>query len=116
MIPPGDNNKTYTVPVDISLFDNMTVDALEAKRNAQVRDNDADPLIESLSDSTHINAGKKQELIRLAGMFLADMRDNLLKTSLTLQISIHTQQQMSGQTSYKIEQCLLTLKNIKTHY
>lgn len=84
MIPPGDNNKTYTVPVDISLFDNMTVDALEAKRNAQVRDNDADPLIESLSDSTHINAHKKESLIRLAHLFLGDMKENLLKDQFDL--------------------------------
>lgn len=84
MIPPGDNNKTYTVPVDISLFDNMTVDALEAKRNARVRDNDADPLIESLSDSTHINAQKKESLIRLAHLFLGDMKENLLKDQFDL--------------------------------
>ena len=84
MIPPGDNNKTYVVPVDISLFDNMTVDALEAKRNASIRDNDADPLIESLSDSTHINAGKKKSLIHLAHLFLADMKENLLKDQFDL--------------------------------
>ena len=84
MIPPGDNNKAYTVPVDISLFDNMTVDALEAKRNASIRDNDADPLIESLSDSTHINAGKKKSLIHLAHLFLADMKENLLKDQFDL--------------------------------
>lgn len=84
MIPPGDNNKEYIVPVDISLFDNMTVDALEAKRNAAVRDNDADPLIESLSDSTHINAQKKESLIHLAHLFLANMKENLLKDQFDL--------------------------------
>lgn len=84
MIPPGDNNKACIVPVDISLFDNMTVDALEAKRNAAVRDNDADPLIESLSDSTHINAQKKKSLIHLAHLFLGDMKENLLKDQFDL--------------------------------
>ena len=84
MIPPGNNTKAYTVPVDISLFDNMTVDALEAKRNASIRDNDADPLIESLSDSTHINEHKKKSLIHLAHLFLADMKENLLKDQFDL--------------------------------
>lgn len=71
-------------PIDISIFDNMTVDALESKRNAAIRDNDADPLIESLSDSTHINEAKKKELIRLAEMFLTNMKDNLLKDQFDL--------------------------------
>lgn len=71
-------------PIDISIFDNMTVDALEAKRNKAVRDNDADPLIESLSDSTHINEAKKKELIRLAELFLTNMKDNLLKDQFDL--------------------------------
>ena len=71
-------------PIDISIFDNMTVDALEAKRNKAVRDNDADPLIESLSDSTHINEAKKKELIRLAHLFLDNMKDNLLKDQFDL--------------------------------
>lgn len=71
-------------PIDISIFDNMTVDALEAKRNKAVRDNDADPLIESLSDSTHINEAKKKELIRLAELFLDNMKDNLLKDQFDL--------------------------------
>ena len=71
-------------PIDISIFDNMTVDALEAKRNARVRDNDSDPLIESLSDSTHINEHKKDELIHLAHYFLADMKENLLKDQFDL--------------------------------
>lgn len=71
-------------PIDISIFDNMTVDALEAKRNAAIRDNDADPLIESLSDSTHINEEKKKELIRLAHLFLGDMKENLLKDQFDL--------------------------------
>lgn len=71
-------------PIDISIFDNMTVDALESKRNAQVRDNDADPLIESLKDSTHINEAKKKELIRLAELFLDNMKDNLLKDQFDL--------------------------------
>lgn len=71
-------------PIDISIFDNMTVDALESKRNKAVRDNDADPLIESLSDSTHINEAKKKELIRLAELFLTNMKDNLLKDQFDL--------------------------------
>lgn len=71
-------------PIDISIFDNMTVDALEAKRNAAIRDNDADPLIESLSDSTHINEEKKESLIRLAHLFLGDMKENLLKDQFDL--------------------------------
>ena len=71
-------------PIDISIFDNMTVDALESKRNAAIRDNDADPLIESLSDSTHINEAKKKELIRLAELFLTNMKDNLLKDQFDL--------------------------------
>lgn len=71
-------------PIDISIFDNMTVDALEAKRNAKIRDNDADPLVESLSDSTHINAHKKEELIRLAHLFLGNMKENLLKDQFDL--------------------------------
>lgn len=71
-------------PIDISIFDNMTVDALESKRNKAIRDNDADPLIESLSDSTHINEAKKKELIRLAHLFLDNMKDNLLKDQFDL--------------------------------
>ena len=71
-------------PIDISIFDNMTVDALEAKRNKAVRDNDADPLIESLSDSTHINEAKKKELIYLAELFLTNMKENLLKDQFDL--------------------------------
>ena len=71
-------------PIDISIFDNMTVDALESKRNAAIRDNDADPLIESLSDSTHINEAKKKELIHLAELFLTNMKENLLKDQFDL--------------------------------
>ena len=71
-------------PIDISIFDNMTVDSLEAKRNAKIRDEESDPLIEALSDSTHINEVKKKELISLAEMFLDDMKDNLLKDQFDL--------------------------------
>lgn len=84
MVPPGDNYEKVEVPMDLSLFDNMTIDALEAKRNAAVRDNDADPLIESLSESTHINAHKKEALIHLAHLFLANMKENLLKDQFDL--------------------------------
>lgn len=70
--------------IDLSIFDNMTVDALEAKRNKRLREEDVDPLIESLSESTHINEGKKQKLIHLAQLYLPDMRDNLLKDQFDL--------------------------------
>lgn len=71
-------------PIDISLFDNMTVDALEAKRKKMERENEVDPLVESLSEATHINQAKKDTLIKLAKMYLKDMKDNLLKDQFDL--------------------------------
>lgn len=71
-------------PIDISLFDNMTVDALEAKRKKMERENEVDPLVESLSEATHINQDKKDTLIKLAKMYLKDMKDNLLKDQFDL--------------------------------
>lgn len=71
-------------PIDISLFDNMTVDALEAKRKKMERENETDPLVESLSEATHINQAKKDTLIKLAKMYLKDMKDNLLKDQFDL--------------------------------
>lgn len=71
-------------PIDISLFDNMTVDALEAKRLKAEREAETDPLIESLEQSTHINKAKKENLIRLARLYLVNMKDNLLKDQFDL--------------------------------
>lgn len=71
-------------PIDISLFDNMTVDALEAKRRKMERENETDPLVESLNEATHINKEKKDNLIKLAKLYLKDMKDNLLKDQFDL--------------------------------
>lgn len=71
-------------PIDMTIYDNMTVDSLESKRYAKIRDAETDPLIDSLKDSTHINEAKKKELIELAKYYLGDMRDNLLKDQFDL--------------------------------
>ena len=75
---------TTVKPIDLSAFDNMTIDALEAKRNKKIRDSETDPLIESLQDATHINEATKEKLIKLAHIYLEDMRDNILKNQFDL--------------------------------
>lgn len=71
-------------PIDISIFDNMTVDSLEAKRIKAQREDEMDPLIESLSDATHINNTQREKLIYLASLYLENMKDNLLKDQFDL--------------------------------
>lgn len=77
--------KTTSIkPIDLSAFDNMTIDALEAKRIKKAREAETDPLIESLQEATHININTREKLIRLAHIYLEDMRDNILKNQFDL--------------------------------
>lgn len=71
--------------IDISIFDNMTINTLEAKRIKTERENETDPLVMSLKQSTHINENKKKQLINLAEKYLEDIRDNLLKDQFDLE-------------------------------
>lgn len=73
-----------TTPIDLSAFDKDSLDGLEAKRLAKVRENEADPLIESLKESIHINETTKANMIRLAELYLADMKSNMTKDQFEL--------------------------------
>lgn len=73
-----------TIPIDLSAFDKDSLDGLEAKRLAKVRENEADPLIESLKESIHINETTKANMIRLAELYLADMKSNMTKDQFEL--------------------------------
>ena len=79
-----DDTPPVATGIDISLFDNMTVDALEAKRRRAERENQTDPLEQSLEEATHIGEKKKAHLIELARLYLEDMKDNLLKDQFDL--------------------------------
>lgn len=73
-----------TTPIDLSAFDKDSLDGLEAKRLAKVRENETDPLIDSLKESIHINEATKANMIRLAEMYLADMKSNMTKDQFEL--------------------------------
>lgn len=73
-----------TTPIDLSAFDKDSLDGLEAKRLAKVRENETDPLIDSLKESIHINETTKANMIRLAEMYLADMKSNMTKDQFEL--------------------------------
>lgn len=73
-----------TTPIDLSAFDKDSIDGLEAKRIAKARENETDPLIESLEQSVHINETTKENMIRLAKMYLKDMKNNMLKDQFDL--------------------------------
>lgn len=73
-----------TTPIDLSAFDKDSLDGLEAKRLAKVRENETDPLVESLRESIHINEATKENMIRLAELYLADMKANMTKDQFEL--------------------------------
>lgn len=73
-----------TTPIDLSAFDKDSLDGLEAKRLAKVRENETDPLVESLKESIHINEATKENMIRLAELYLSDMKANMTKDQFEL--------------------------------
>ena len=73
-----------TTPIDLSAFDKDSLDGLEAKRLAKVRENETDPLIDSLKESIHINEATKENMIRLAELYLSDMKSNMTKDQFEL--------------------------------
>ena len=73
-----------TNPIDLSAFDKDSLDGLEAKRIAKVRENETDPLIQSLKESMHINEATKENMIRLAELYLSDMKSNMTKDQFEL--------------------------------
>lgn len=73
-----------TDPIDLSVFDNQSMDSLEAKRLKKVREHETDPLIDSLKESVHINESTKEKLIHLAKLYLSDMKNNMLKDQFDL--------------------------------
>lgn len=73
-----------TTPIDLSAFDKDSLDGLEAKRLAKTRENETDPLIESLEESIHINEATKKVMIHLAELYLSDMKANMLKDQFDL--------------------------------
>lgn len=73
-----------TKPIDLSAFDVTTMDGLESKRQAKKRMNETDPLVESLEESIHLNAKNKETMIRLAKLYMSDMKNNMLKDQFDL--------------------------------
>lgn len=73
-----------TTPLDLSAFDKDSIDGLESKRLAKIRENETDPLIQSLEESIHINESTKKNMIRLAHLYLEDMKDNMLRDQFEL--------------------------------
>ena len=73
-----------TEPIDLSAFDKDSMDGLEAKRIAKNRMNETDPLIQSLKESIHLNNDTKENMIRLAELYLKDMKNNMLKDQFDL--------------------------------
>lgn len=73
-----------TKPIDLSAFDKDSLDGLEAKRIAKIRENETDPLIDSLKESIHINESTKENMIRLAELYLSDMKSNMNKDQFEL--------------------------------
>lgn len=78
------NEPINTEPIDLSAFDNNTVDGLEGKRLKKIREHETDPLVESLKESVHINETTKEMLIHLAELYLSDMKNNMLKDQFDL--------------------------------
>lgn len=74
-----------TTPIDLSIFDKNTMDGLEAKRIAKAREAETDPLIQSLEESIHLNQKTKETMIHLAGLYLSDMKNNMLKDQFDLE-------------------------------
>lgn len=66
-----------TTPIDTSVFDKDSLDGLEAQRLKKVRENETDPLIESLTESVHINEATKKVMLHLAELYLSDMKRNM---------------------------------------
>lgn len=73
-----------TEPIDTSIFDKDSLDGLEAKRIKKVRENETDPLIESLKESVHINESTKELMLHLAELYLSDMKNNMSKDQFEL--------------------------------
>lgn len=73
-----------TTPIDLSAFDKDSMDGLEAKRIAKARENETDPLVQSLKESIHLNQVTKDNMIRLAELYLKDMKANMLKDQFDL--------------------------------
>lgn len=74
-----------TETVDLSIFDSTTMEALESKRIKAVRENESDPLIESLKEAKHINDTTREILIKLAELYITDMKKNILKDQFDLE-------------------------------
>lgn len=66
-----------TTPINLDAFNKDSYDGLEAKRLKKVRESQADPLIESLEESIHIQGKTKDKMIELARLYLKDMKNNL---------------------------------------
>lgn len=73
-----------TEPMDTSIFDKDTYEGLEAKRIKKQREHETDPLIESLSESMHVNEDTKRLLMHLAELYLNDMKSNISKDQFEL--------------------------------
>lgn len=73
-----------TTPIDTSVFDKDSLDGLEAKRIKKVREHETDPLIESLTESVHINEATKELMLNLAELYLSDMKANMSKDQFEL--------------------------------
>ena len=73
-----------TEPIDTSVFDKDSLDGLEAQRIKKVRENETDPLIESLTESVHINEDTKKLMLHLAELYLSDMKNNMAKDQFEL--------------------------------
>lgn len=74
-----------TETINLDAFDKDSLDGLESKRLKKVRENDADPLIESLKESVHINEETKDLLLHLAELYLSDMKNNMTKDQFELE-------------------------------
>lgn len=48
------------------------------------RRNRVDPLVESLEQAEHLDEGRKAKMIEIAGMYLANMRDNIFRDQFEL--------------------------------
>ena len=73
-----------TEPIDTSVFDKDSLDGLEAQRIKKVRENETDPLIESLTESVHINEDTKKLMLHLAELYISDMKNNMAKDQFEL--------------------------------
>lgn len=73
-----------TSPINTDIFDKDSLDGLEAQRLKKVRENETDPLIESLKESVHINESTKELMLHLAELYLSDMKSNMAKDQFEL--------------------------------